>query len=155
MVFSCSADLPGTPRVLHMAKTMVCAMDLKVFGKAHKRFGDGKSDQGIMKRTRQSLKSIEKVIPKHRIFKEGHPEGCSFDNLAKLVHDFEVTFHISGVTFARNSVIPGWLFRVRDAFSCSADPPATPRVLHMAKTMVCAVYLKVFGKARKRFAMGK
>jgi hypothetical protein len=53
-----------------MAKTMVCVMYLKVFGKAHKRFRDGKNDEGILKRTRQSLKSIEKVIPKHRIFKE-------------------------------------------------------------------------------------
>ena len=49
----------------------------------------------------------------------------------------------------------GMTFQLEVVFSCSADPPGTPRVLHMAKTMVCATYLNVFGKARKRFAMGK
>ena len=88
-------------------KTTVCAMYLRFLCKAHKRFRDGKSDQGIMKRTRQSLKSIEKVIPNIEFSTKSHPEGCSFDDLAKLVHDFEVTFHISGATFARNPVIPG------------------------------------------------
>ena len=73
---------PGTVRertgYSKWLETMVCAMYLKVFRRAHRCFRDGKSDQGIMKRTRQSLKSIEKVIPKERISKEKLPRKLLF-----------------------------------------------------------------------------
>ena len=59
---------PGTVRertgYSEWLETMVCAMYLKVFRKAHRCFRDGKSDQGIMKRTGQSVKTHRESDPK-------------------------------------------------------------------------------------------
>ena len=58
---------PGTVRertgYSKWLETMVCAMYLRVFRKAHRCFRDGRSDQGIMKRTRQSVKKHRESCP--------------------------------------------------------------------------------------------